>query len=180
MPLALIQIKDRLSLRLTRHQIVRISLSHMAEAQSLVELKRPMVLQSGRKSHLLTPCVSLSNYISQETSTDTMTLVAWQDLDLTYLYCVGLIEYLNHAHSHAIHFDTEDSTAFPAFSAMSQMPSFIPAAPRGEEQVPVHGSAQLLEPWFVLRSRWNQVMSHSLAPRSAAGACQTPPSSELL
>lgn len=155
MPLALIQIKDRLSFRLTRHEIVRISLSHMAEAQSLVELKRPMVLQSGRKSHLLTPCVSLSNYVSQETSTDTMTLVAWQDLDLTYLYCVGLIEYLNHAHSHAIHFDTEDSTAFPAFSAMSQMPRFIPSAPRCEEQLLVHGSPQLLKPCLIVNHGWN-------------------------
>jgi hypothetical protein len=55
------------------------------------------------------------------------------DLDLANFYGIRLIEELNHAHTHGVNDYAEDSTAFPAFSTMSHMSSFIPATPRRQE-----------------------------------------------
>jgi hypothetical protein len=150
--------------------IVRLGLRHVSKAEPLVQRESSMVLQTRREGHFLLLRVRQSNGVTEDARTNSAALVGRLDLDLAGHYGVRVLDQLDHAYALVIDLDAVDAPARPTFSAMSQVPSFIPAAPRGDEQVPIHGSAQLLERWSVLRSSWNQVMSHSLAPRSAAAA----------
>jgi len=139
---------------------VRLGLRHVSKAEPLVQRDRAMVLQTSREGHFLSLRVRQSNRVTKEARTNPAPLVGRLDLDLADLHGVWALEQRDHAYALAVDLDAVDAPARPTFSAMSQMPSFIPAAPRGEEQVSIHGSAQLLEPWLVLRGRWNQLMSH--------------------
>ena len=92
------------------------------------------------------PRVRPSNRVTKQERADTLPLVSRFDLDLSDLYRVGLLEQLDHADTLAINLDAVDTTARPAFGAMSQVPGFVPAAPRCEEQLAIDRPAQLLEP----------------------------------
>jgi hypothetical protein len=98
-----------------------------------------MVLQSSRKGHFLVLRVSLSNRVKENTGANAAPLVSRLDLDLANLYSVWPLEQLNHSYTLAIDFNAVDATTRPTLRAMSQVPSFIPAAPRGEEQFPIYG-----------------------------------------
>ena len=71
---------------------MRVSLRDLTETESLVQLIRPVVLQSGRKRHLLTSRVGPTNYVTQEARADAAALISWLDLDLADFYGIRLIE----------------------------------------------------------------------------------------
>jgi hypothetical protein len=153
MRLAPIQISWSPLLRLTLHVVVRVSLRYAPKTQSLIKLKCPAILQPSRKSHPFSLLTSLSNSVAQDACTNTATLIGRLDLNLANLYSMGVLKQLNHTRTHSIDFDSVDFTAFPTFGAMSKVSSFVPATPCCDEQIQVHGSAQLLEPPLVLSSR---------------------------
>jgi hypothetical protein len=122
-----------LTLRFAHHVIVGVRLRYLAKAESLVELKRTVVLQAGGKRHLLTQRTGSSNGVLQEARANATTLIARLDLNLANLYCSGLIKQLNHARADAINFYAEDSPAFPTLRTMPEVPTFIPPTPRRKE-----------------------------------------------
>jgi hypothetical protein len=72
--------------------IVRGSLRDLTETQSQVKLIRPVVHQSGRERHLLTPRVGPINNVAQEARANAMALITCLDLDLANFYGIRLIK----------------------------------------------------------------------------------------
>jgi hypothetical protein len=134
---------------------MRVSLRYAPKPQALIKLKRPAIFQASRKRDLLTSRMSPSNRVEQDACTNPAALVGRLDLNLTNLYCIGVLKQLNHTRTQAIDFDHVDFTGVPAFGAMSKVSSFVPTIPGCDEQILGHGSAQLLEPRLVLMCRRN-------------------------